>query len=256
MLIRPTFLIFLFSISIVMEALSWGATGHRIVGEIASRHLNKKAKKRIDQVLDGQSLAMVSNYMDFIKSDNRYNSYRPWHYATIPDSLNYEQAGTPDEGDALMAIDLFTEEIRSGNYSKNEAFSLMCLVHLVGDIHQPLHVGNGKDKGGNAVEVKFFSKKTNLHRVWDSDMIDQLGLSYSEYALALDTVSKSTIEKWQQDKLIDWANESKKHRAQVYDFSDSGNLWYPYMYKNQALLDIRLCQAGIRLAGLLNELYD
>lgn len=239
-----------------LSTFGWGSTGHRVVGQLATMHLSKKAKKRVDEVLDGQSLAMVSNYMDFIKSDSRYNSYRPWHYATIPDSLSYEQAGTPEEGDAIMAINFFSDEIRKGQYSKDEAFALMCLVHLVGDIHQPLHVGNGKDKGGNDVDVKFFSTNTNLHRVWDSEMINQIDLSYSEYALSLDTVSQASIEKWQSATVLDWANESKAHRKEVYDFPESGNLWYPYMYENTDLLNLRLCQAGIRLAGLLNELYD
>ena len=238
------------------DSCGWGSTGHRVVGHLATLHLTKKAKKKIDLVLDGQSLAMVSNYMDFIKSDSRFNSYRPWHYATIPDSLNYEQAGTPEEGDVIMAIEYFSNEIRTGEFSKDERFALMCLVHLVGDIHQPLHVGNGKDKGGNAVEVKFFSQTTNLHRVWDSDMINHINLSFSEYAISLDTVSENVIQKWQGTTVLDWAKESKSFRSEVYDFPESGNLWYPYMYENTDLLNIRLCQAGIRLAGLLNELYD
>ena len=144
--------ILLFSQSTVF---GWGSTGHRIVGRIADLHLSKKAKKNISEVLDGQSLAIVSNYMDFIKSDSRYNSFRPWHYATIPDSLSYAEAGTPEEGDVIMAIDSFSREIREKKFGKNEAFALMCIVHLVGDLHQPLHVGNGKDKGGNDVSVKF-----------------------------------------------------------------------------------------------------
>jgi len=194
--------------------------------------------------------------MDFIKSDSEYRSYGPWHYATIPDSLNYERAGTPEKGDIIMAIEFFSNEIERDSFSRNEAFALMCLVHLVGDIHQPLHVGNGKDKGGNDIKVKFFSESSNLHRVWDSNMIDQLGLSYSEYARSLDTVSNAVVLNWQKDGVLDWANESKGHRRQAYKYPESGNIWFGYMFDNTALLNTRLLQAGIRLAGLLNTLYD
>jgi nuclease S1 len=255
MSVRSSFFILGSFFLLSLQAFPWGQTGHRVVGEIADQYISKKAKKKIDQILNGQSLAMVSNYMDFIKSDNEYRSYRSWHYATIPDSLNYEQAGTPEEGDVIMAINFFSNEIRQDSFSRDEAFALMCLVHLVADLHQPLHVGNGKDKGGNDIKVKFFSKSSNLHRVWDSNMIDQLGLSYSEYARSLDTVSQSVVMKWQTGGVLGWANESKGHREQVYQYPESGNLWYGYMYDNTALLNTRLLQAGIRLAGLLNDLY-
>jgi len=128
------------------------------------------------------------------------------------------------------------------------------LVHLVGDIHQPLHVGCCDDQGGNKVKVKWFGRDTNLHGTWDSNMIDDTKLSYTELASYLDEPDQPTINAWQKNSVLDWAGESMGVRKQVYEFGD-GNLSYKYSYKNLPLVKQRLLQAGIRLAGLLNDIY-
>ena len=128
------------------------------------------------------------------------------------------------------------------------------LVHLVGDIHQPLHVGKPGDRGGNDVKVKWFRSDSNLHRVWDSDMIDDTKLSYTELALSLGTPDKATVARWQKTSIRDWATESMNYRPQVYDIGDS-NLSYKYSYKYLGAAKDRLLQAGVRLAGLLNQIY-
>ena len=148
-------ILFFFSIVIYSNSFGWGQTGHRVTGQIAHNHLSKKILKQIDEILGGKSLAMVSNFMDEIKSESLYDSLGPWHYCTIPDGTIYE--GAPKEGDIIQAINKYVELLKSGNLSKEEeAFSLKCLIHLVGDIHQPMHVGNGNDRGGNDVKVTYF----------------------------------------------------------------------------------------------------
>ncbi len=238
------------------SAYGWGQTGHRVVGQIAYNHLTKKAKKKLELALQGESLAMVGTYMDEIRSDPKYRYLNPWHYCTIPDGMTYEEAGTPEEGDAIAAIRKFYEELKSGTLTaEEEKFVLKCLVHLVADIHQPLHVGNGNDKGGNDFKVKYFRKSTNLHTVWDSGMIDGQNLSYTEYAAWVDRASKEQIARWQKDDLMVWVEESMSYRSSIYDVPESKSLSYPYSYKNLPIVNKRLLQAGIRLAGLLNELY-
>lgn len=237
-------------------AFSWGKTGHRVVGLIAEKHISKKARKQIERILKGETIAEVGNYMDFIRSDDRYDYLAPWHYATIPDNMTYEEAGTPEAGDAITAINRLIAELRSGNLSKEEeAFSLKCLIHLIGDLHQPLHVGNGEDKGGNDLKVEYFWEDSNLHRVWDSGIIDSQELSYTEYADWIDNVTATQIEDWQNDSVLDWAYESMAYRDQVYDLPDSRKINYRYDYNNLELVNQRLLQAGIRLAGILNTLY-
>ncbi|MFY0688313.1 MAG: S1/P1 nuclease [Cyclobacteriaceae bacterium] len=244
------------AILVVQSAFAWGQTGHRIVGKIAENHLSKKALKHISQILGTESLAEVANYMDFIKSDKQYRHLSPWHYCTIPNGKTYHEAGIPEEGDAIQAIDQFIQELKSKRFSmEDEAFALKCLIHLIGDIHQPLHVGNGIDKGGNDVKVEYFWNSSNLHRVWDSGIIDGQQYAYSEYVDWIDHVEKPKIFEWQNTSILDWANESKSVRAQVYDFPENGKLNYQYNFNNIALVNQRLRQAGIRLAGVLNDIY-
>jgi hypothetical protein len=251
------FLISTFTILVVFQSFGWGATGHRIVGLIAERHLTKKARKNIEKVLRTETLAEVSNYMDFIKSDATYRHMSPWHYATIPDGKTYLEAGTPEGGDIIITLQRLMKELEMKSFSDDgEAFALKCLIHLIGDIHQPLHVGNGEDKGGNDVKLDYFWEDSNLHRVWDSGMIDGQKYSYTEYVEWIDHPTDEQLESWSSLNVLDWANESKDLRNQCYEtMPENKKLSYRYDFENIDLLNQRLLQAGIRLANVLNKVY-
>lgn len=248
--------LYLTTVFILFNLISfgWGATGHRVVGEIAWQHLNPKAKKNVQRILGNESLAICSNWMDFIKSEPSYDSLKPWHYCTMPEAEIY--SGPPAEGDIIMAIEKFMNEFRTKKFSVNEAFALKCLVHLVGDLHQPLHVGNGLDKGGNDVKLEYMWQKTNLHRIWDDDMIEQQRLGYKEYVEWINYPTKDQIKEWQSTTVMQWAFESRAVHTQIYNYPESGKLSYRYTYDNIDLLNQRLLQGGVRLAGILNELLD
>ncbi len=195
--------------------------------------------------------------MDDIKSDNKFRHMNPWHYCTIPDDMTYEEAGVPEEGDAIQTIQRLIMELKSKEFTDvDEAFALKCLVHLIGDIHQPLHVGNGDDRGGNDVDVEYFWERSNLHRVWDSGIIEKQGYSYTEYVSWISHYSAEELDKWQNDGLMDWIMESKSLRSQVYDLPENKKIGYQYNYKNIDIVNERLVQAGIRLAAVLNEIYN
>ncbi len=248
-------LIFVLLLTIICGPLyGWGQTGHRVVGEIASSHVNSKAARKIKLILGHETLAEVSTYMDFIKSDKNFDFMNPWHYATIPDGEDYQ--GAPPDGDAIHTINRIIAELKSGSFTYgDEAFNLKCLVHLIGDIHMPLHVGNGLDRGGNDVRVEYFGEQSNLHRVWDSDIIDSQQLSYTEYATWINHVEASQKEIWQNSLPMDWAQESKYYRDQAYVLPDNLRLYYRYNFDNIELINLRLLQAGVRLAAILNEIY-
>lgn len=240
-------------ISFPKMGLSWGQTGHRVVGQIAMNHMSKKANKNVLAVLGNEDVAMVANWMDFIKSEKDKSFMSPWHYCTIPEGGHYESA--PEEGDIHKMINQFTEELKTKKFTVDEAYALKSLIHLLGDVHQPLHVGNGTDRGANDVKVKFFWEKSNLHRVWDSGMIDKQQLSYSEYTKWIDVASKEDIEKYQSSSVMDWMNESVSYRKSIYDIPESKNLSYNYVHDHIHQVNKRLLQAGVRLAAILNEIY-
>lgn len=238
------------------QASSWGLTGHRVVGQIAESYLTKKAKKEVAKILGSESLADVANWMDFIKSERSYNFMGPWHYCTIPNDQTYKEAGVPEEKDILWAIDKFENDLKSDTSSlETKQTALKGIVHLIGDLHQPLHVGNGDDRGGNDVKLKYFYQSTNLHRVWDSQIIDGRNLSYTEWVTKINHPSKEQVSTWQSTRPLDWANESKAMRASVYEIGEKKELSYRYNYDHIAEVEQRLLQAGIRLAAILNEIY-
>ncbi|MBS1542334.1 MAG: S1/P1 nuclease [Bacteroidetes bacterium] len=239
----------------ISSALSWGPTGHRACGLVAEQYLNAKAKKRLAKILGQESIAMAGTWMDEIRSDSTYNYATDWHYTTVPDGKNYADVASNPEGKVIMMIEKLTSDLKSGKLNaKQELESLKMLIHLIEDIHQPLHVGKPGDKGGNDVKVKWFRSDSNLHRVWDSDMIDDSKLSYTELANALIRPDETTLAKWQRAPVTEWAQESMNYRSQVYNIGN-GNLGFAYTYKNLPLVRLRLLQAGIRLAAVLNDIY-
>lgn len=239
-----------------LHVFGWGMIGHRTVGQIAENHLSKKAKKKIDKILKGESLAVVSNWMDDIKSDDSYDHTHSWHWVTIPDGQTYEESEKNPDGDVIATIERLIAELKQGNLQETEeAEKLKMLVHLIGDIHQPLHVGHGEDMGGNNLKLEWFWESSNLHRVWDSGMIDSEKYSYTELSDIVDNLSRDQVKVWQSSSVRDWANESIALRKQVYDIPEHKNLNYEYRYHNWPTVQLRLAQAGVRLAGVLNEIY-
>lgn len=238
------------------EASRWGQIGHRATGLIAEQYLTEKAAEEVKRVLGHQSLAEVSTWMDEVRSDGRYDHMAPWHYVTIPEGETYETAEKNEDGDIIWAIDKVVNELKEGGLtSEQEAENLKVLVHLVGDLHQPLHVGNGTDRGGNDVKVEWFWESSNLHRVWDSEMIDDKQLSFTELSGFINHPTGQQIEEWQSSLVLDWAYESQDLLPQVYDIPENKELSYEYSYKNWDTVEERLLKAGVRLAGLINEIY-
>ena len=236
-------------------SFAWGPTGHRVTGWIAEQHISKKAKKELTRILGNQSLAMAGTWMDEIRSDSLYDYTSDWHWVTIPDGRTYQQSEKNKNGDLLEAIERLTTALKSKSLSPtDEREYLKMLIHLISDLHQPLHVGGGNDKGGNDIKVKWFGSQSNLHRVWDSQMIDDTKLSYTELGASLEKPDAATILSWQKSDIYTWVKESMGYREQVYRYG-KGSLGYKYAYENFHIVRHRLLQAGIRLAGVLNDIY-
>lgn len=239
-----------------LNVVGWGVTGHRTVGHIAEQHLTKKAKKQIDRVLKRESLAIVTTWMDEVRSDDAYDHTHVWHYVTIPDGESYETCEKESKGDIIETIERVTADLKKGNLdAKTESEHVKMLAHLIGDIHMPLHVGNGTDKGGNDVKLKYFWKDSNLHRVWDSGIIDGKQLSYTELAKSINTLSKEEVEKIQNSSVRDWVNEAMVLRDACYQIGHKKSINYEYNYKHWPTVQQQLLKAGLRLAATLNDIY-
>ena len=139
----------LFSSVSLTASEDWGKTGHRTMGEIAAKHLSKRAAKKISALLGGESLAFVSTYADEIRSDDAYRKYGPWHYVNFPFGGRYENTPKNKKGDIIVGIQNCIDVLKDATSSqKDKEFYLRLLVHFIGDLHMPLHVGLKEDKGG------------------------------------------------------------------------------------------------------------
>ena len=249
-----TLLLFLITFS---SSFGWGQIGHRVVGQLAEWHLNRQAAKKINALLGPTSLAMVSTWMDEIRSDSAYDYTNTWHWVTVPTQQTYDPDIQEPTGNAYEAVQRLIAGLKSDTLStQQEQEYLMMLVHLVGDLHQPLHVGTGTDRGGNDVRVLWQGDSSNLHRVWDSDMINSQQLSYTELATHLNRrADESFVRQHQATPLNEWLPEAMQLRDTVYDVPEDGRLGYAYLYRNFPVVERQLLLAGVRLAGVLNEIY-
>ena len=259
---RTLFLILaLFSFSLSTNAW-WGPTGHRIVGEIADSYLTKKAKAAISEILGNESIAITSNWADFIKSDSTYNYLATWHY------VNFKQGFTQAEFNTRLQNDTTTDAWTKMNFliaelknkqlpADKKQLYLRMLIHICGDIHQPLHVGQLEDRGGNSIRLQWFGENTNLHSLWDEKLIESQKLSYTEYVRSINHTTKTQRSQWQQQPMSEWFYESYTLAGKIYA-SVSGpepKLGYRYNFDHVDMLNSQLLKGGVRLAGLLNEIF-
>ena len=257
-LIYTLLISFIFQQTIASSSPDWGPTGHRTIGEIAEKHLSKKAKKQIEDLLQGQGLAVISTFGDEIKSDDRYDKFYTWHFVNFPFDTKYEDSNKDKNGDIVMGIDFCIKTLKDPNASEEDKiFYLKFLVHLVGDLHQPLHVGRKEDKGGNDIKVLWHYKKSNLHRVWDSDMIEFYNMSYTELSQNARDLSNAQIESIATGSILDWTYESQQLAKKIYQSAKQDEkLSYRYSYDHFELVRSQLQKSGIRLAKVLNEIFS
>jgi hypothetical protein len=241
----------------MFSSMDWGKTGHRVVSKLAQQYLTTKAQKEIDILLDGASLVSISTYGDEIKSNPKYKALRPWHYINLPLDESYANAKKNPKGDVVMAIKKCIAKVKDQNEPKNErAFYLKLLVHFIGDLHQPMHVGRKEDRGGNSIRLQWFGKTSNLHSLWDSHLIDSHGMNATQLLGDLEELSPKLIKEIQNQSLEQWVNESQALAKIIYENTPSNSkLGEEYQSRYLPLLKIQLQRGGLRLAAQLNEIF-
>lgn len=244
----------LVSVDFTPNALAWGPVGHRAVGRIAEHHLTPQAARAVASLLGPETLAYVTTWADEIRPEPDWAKGEPWHFVNVPDGQTYESAQKNPAGDILEAIPRFEKALADRSAPRIERVqALKWLSHLVGDLHQPLHVGRVEDRGGNDVLVLWFNEPTNLHAVWDSKIIDSNQLSFSELADLLDHPTPEEVREWQSTGPLEWGRESQALRDACYALGDH-RLSVRYVHDHWPTVRRRLLQAGVRLAGELNRL--
>ncbi len=247
------------SLLMTSPAQAWGPIGHRITGAIADENLSGLARANVGILLGSEDLAQGATWPDDMKSDPAdfwQKKASPWHYVTVREGDDYKASDAPAEGDAMTALTRFTATLRDTRASlEDKRLALRFIVHIIGDLHQPLHAGGGNDRGGNDFKVTWFGRTSNLHSVWDSGMIEQRSLSYSEYAHWLSrAITPQQVISWSDIRPTTWLHESISLRKTIYP-ADPAISWV-YAYQHREELDDRLGRAGVRIAAYLNWVFE
>ena len=244
-----------------LQSMAWGATGHRICGQIAESYLTPKTKAAIHAILGDESIAMTSNWADFVRSDPAYSYTSTWHYIDLDKPYTYPELvdflKQDNNVDAYTKINFLMADLKkSGISKKDKMFDLKMLIHLIEDVHQPMHVAHADDKGGNDFKVTWFNEPANLHSVWDSKLIDFQQLSYTEYANNINHTTAAQRAQWQSAPVSKWLFETNQIAEVLYtDTKPGDDLGYKYNYSHIETLNRQLLKAGVRLAGVLNSIF-
>lgn len=242
----------------VVNGYSWGQKGHDVTCAVAEKHLTHKAKKQISRILDGKSIVYWANWMDNASHTPEYRYTSTWHYRNIDADQTFAEAPLNENGDVIRAVNAQIEALKSGKLSKEEqAQSLKFLVHLMGDLHCPMHLGHKSDLGGNRWQVQYFGKGTNIHSVWDSGLVESAHKwTYSEWVDQIDTFSKQENKKTVEGDPASWAEQTYEICREVYDSTPVGSkLSYDYVSKWTPTVEQQLLRAGLRLAAVLNDIF-
>jgi|TARA_B110000305_G_scaffold49482_2_gene53333 hypothetical protein len=252
---RKISILFLLIVSQVIYSSEdvWGRVGHQVIGEIATQNLSPIAINQINKILNGQSLALVSTWADEMRSNPKFKKYAPWHYVNMPLDENYHESNKNPKGDIIQAINKCIEVLKEKNSTQEmKSFHLKYLVHLIGDIHQPLHVGRFEDRGGNDIKLNFLGNNSNLHSVWDTRIIEYFTVDYK--SLAIELMGKKKVQVSLNP--IDWTNESQQEVKKIYSkIIGVDTISLDYVNKNFPLIKNQLHKAGLTLANILNNIF-
>jgi hypothetical protein len=256
-----------------VEMPFWGPEGHQLVGAIADKLINAQASAAVQKILGGESLSQAATWADEIKSDPSFAWSKPLHFINTPDwKCDFDSArDCADSVCVYAAINNYTQQLTTAS-GDDLAMALKFVVHFIGDIHQPLHVGFTNDLGGNSYKGTFLGKQTNLHRIWDTDIIvhrtqEEFGGSQDQYtSYLLGQIQGAWANKakvWANCTVAAcpsvWASESVHYACTNAYVTPAGDaiangfsLDDSYYTTNFPIIDNQLAAGGVRLATTLN----
>lgn len=242
-----------------LTALPWGQKGHDTVAYIAECHLTPEAKAAAEELLDGKSIVYYANWMDNASHTPEYAYTKTWHYKNIDADETFAEAKLNDKGDIVTALNEQILVLGDTTKSKEErALALKMVVHFLGDMHQPMHLGRLSDLGGNRHEVRYFKNPTNLHTVWDSRLVESAHKwSYTEWQQQIDRANPTEQKLLISGNIDDWAKQSVAIAADIYDFFPNGkNISYNDVAHWAPVIENQFLKGGLRLAHVLNTIFD
>lgn len=245
--------------SLPSTAQAWGPSAHRVAAEVMDEFLCTNARAEVEAMTRDMPLAELVVWPDGIRDTPTWSHTRDWHYMNIADDVPVRADTQPEGGRILAAIRdnlALLPEGRTDPERRRQALAFV--LHLVVDLHQPLHVGRAADRGGNTVRVRFDDRETNLHRLWDSGLLYSMGLRHEAQVSAVRALAVAAGADWARGSVEDWADESRRLRPWVYDFDarrQVPTISRRYAETGRQIASLRLAQASVRSAQLLNGVW-
>lgn len=242
-----------------LTSFAWSQKGHDTVAYIAECHLTQAAADSVAAILEGKSPVYWANWLDNASHTPDYAYTKTWHYKNINDGVKYEDAPVNPDGDAVTAI---REQISiladSVSTPSQKQLAMKILVHVVGDLHQPMHLGHETDRGANDIKVHFFGRDANLHSVWDGSILNSgHAWTYTEWQNQLDRLTPEQEVAETAGNVDDWGRQTYEIAKRVYDYFPAGTkISYNQVADWTPVIEQQVLRGGLRLARILNAIYD
>lgn len=283
--------ILLFTALLSPNTFAWGDRGHEITALIAWQFMTPTTRRQVTQLLASDNSGLTApdiaaqstwadKYRDSDRNDARirYQQTFRWHFinldladpnfdtACVQPGLNEEASRGPEHACIVDKINQFERELRDRNADIRERLrALQFVLHLIGDLHQPLHASNNDDDGGNRMHVIVgANNRMSLHSYWDGEVVRRLGRDVDNAAAILTKqINAEDITRWQRGTTRDWALESWRiARGDIYrrlpEPLPDGSYRLDNNYQNRAkeIARLQLQRGGVRLAFVLNRIFD
>lgn len=252
-IVAVTFMVVTLS-SIAINLFAWGKKGHQMVAEVAFNYLDAATKARILIALKGYNIEQAATWMDDMRDNPALQYLKSWHFVNIDKGAAYKSTGS----DAVFELDRVIKALmhRSALPADTVQRDLLILFHLVGDLHQPLHVGYGSDLGGNKIQVTYGKNTTdNLHSVWDGDIIYTKKISLADCIRMNSIYTPAQIADIQKIDVMQWMEGSRAYLAtNVYNFQRF-TITPAYADQNAPVIEKQIGIAGLRLAAVLKAAF-
>ena len=192
-------------------AFAWGPQGHRVIAKVAEHRLTPAAKRAIRELLEpGDSMPDLADWADRDGHEKVPGSAK-WHFINVPiHDAKFDPRLIRDEQNVVVKIKQYRKILADRSKPRlDRQRAFLFLVHFVEDVHQPMHVGDNNDRGGNDTQIQFFNEGTNLHKLWDSDLIHRIGGNDEAWMARVEReITPETAKEWSKGSVDDWAEET------------------------------------------------
>jgi hypothetical protein len=247
-------LVFVLLFNITSFSYGWGKVGHHIIVEVAKDYISKNVQDSVTKYLGDMTWESASTWMDELRGDAKYDYMKKWHYINI-DKGNHYDTTIENGNNVVKQLEIAISNLKNKSKLTKEEINLniKVLFHLMGDLHQPLHVGYGNDRGGNDVKVTYNAKVFNLHRIWDTDVIESQKNTTENVLDLLSKTSHRKLKKMAKGDIVQWFDQTRVLLDLAYTYPDV--ISDEYINKCYPVIENQLLLGGVRLGKILNEVF-